>query len=172
GGGPAAPPAPAVLAEAEGLEVLARLGRAAVLHGGHLEVLADGAVVVTISGTHVATDQAVLSARCALSLRAEASGRPMALAMGRGDGATRGPAKETVDRAASMLARRLGAPPDGKGRGNGNGGPPPIAVDEVTAGLLDGRFEVREAETGFDLHGEREVTTGTRRLLGRPTSCV
>jgi len=160
-------PAPA---EVEALEALARLGRAAVLHGGHLEVRADGSVVVTISGTHVATDQAVLSARCALALRAEASGRPMALAMGRGEGAARVPAKEAVDRAASMLARRLGAPPDDKGRSNG--GPPPIAVDDVTAGLLDGRFEVRERQAGFELHGEREVTTGTRRLLGRPTSCV
>jgi len=165
----AASPDPPVPAQAEVPEVLRR---AAVLHGGHLEVLADGSVVVTISGTHVATDQAVLSARCALALRAEASGRPMALAMGRGDGAARAPAKEAVDRAASMLARRLGAPPYGKGRGNGNGGPPPIAVDDVTAGLLDGRFEIREGETGLELHGERAVTTGMRRLLGRPTSCV
>jgi len=159
-------------AEAEALAALARLGRAAVLHGGHLEVQADGSVVVTISGTHVATDQAVLSARCALALRVEASGRPMALAMGRGEGATRVPAQEAIDRAANMLARRPGAPPHGKGRGNGNGGPPPIAVDDVTAGLLDGRFEVREGETGLELHGERAVTTGMRRLLGRPTSCV
>jgi hypothetical protein len=155
-------------AEVEATEVLAKLHRAAVLHGGHLEVLTDSAVVVTISGTHVATDQAVLSARCALSLRAEASGRPMALAMGHGEGVARVPVKEAIDRAANMLARRRGAPSNG----NGNGGAPPIAIDDVTAGLLDGRFDVRESETGFALHGEREVTTGTRRLLGRPTSCV
>ncbi len=163
-------PDPSVPAAGE-LEVLGRLGQVAVLHGGHLEVLGDGSVVVTLSGTHVATDQAVLSARCAVALRAEAAGRPMALAMGRGDGAARVPAKDAVDRAANMLARRLGAPSK-QGRGNGNGGPLPIAVDDVTAGLLDGRFEVREEEMGFELYGEREVTTGTRRLLGRPTSCV
>jgi len=162
---------PRVTAEADDLEALARLGRAAVLHGGHLEVRTDGSVVVTISGTHVATDQAVLSARCALALRAEASGRPMALAMGRGEGTARVPAREAVDRAASMLARRVGAP-SRPGRDNDHGDPPPVVVDDVTAGLLDGRFEVREGETGFELHGEREVTTGTRRLLGRPTSCV
>jgi len=126
---------------------------------------------VTLSGTHVATDQAVLSARCAVALRAEAPGRAMALTMGRGDGAARVPAKDAVDRAANLLARRAGEPSRQR-RGNGNGDPLPIAVDDVTAGLLDGRFEVREGEVGFELHGEREVTTGTRRLLGRPTSCV
>jgi eukaryotic-like serine/threonine-protein kinase len=154
----------------EAAAALARLGRTAALHGGHLEVLADGAVVVTISGTHVATDQAALSARCALSLRVEASGRPVALAMGRSDEAARVPVGGAIDWAASTLARRFAPPPNGKRRGSS--GPPPVAIDEITAGLLDGRFEVREGETGFELHGEREVTAGTRRVLGRPTACV
>jgi eukaryotic-like serine/threonine-protein kinase len=158
-----------VPAEAEPTTALDRLRRTAELHGGHLEILADGSVAVALSGTHIATDQAVLAARCALSLRAEASGHPMALAMGRGEGTARVPVGEAFDRATSTLARRLGSTPSGQGRA---GSPPPIAIDDVTAGLLDGRFEVREAEAGFELHGEREVTTGTRRLLGRPTSCV
>src|SRR6185436_545176 len=61
----------------------------AALHGGHVEVLTDGSIAVALSGTHVATDQAVLSARCALALRSVAPDRPIALAMGRGtSGAT------------------------------------------------------------------------------------
>jgi len=96
----------------------------------------------------------------------------MALAMGHDDGSARGPGKAAVDRAASTLAPCLGAAPEGEDRGTGNHGPLPIAIDDVTAGLLDGRFEVREGEAGFELHGERAATAGTRRLLGRSTSCV
>jgi tetratricopeptide (TPR) repeat protein len=166
-------PAPeGVPAAAEAAQALDGLRHAAARHGGHLEVMADGAVMVALTGTHVATDQAALSARCALSLRAEASDRPMALAMGRSDGAAQVAAGAAVERAASELARRRRAAPHGERRDQDSGAPPPIALDDVTAGLLDGRFEVREAEAGFTLHGEREVTTGTRRVLGRATSCV
>jgi tetratricopeptide (TPR) repeat protein len=92
----------------------------------------------------------------------------LALAMSRDGGAARAPGREAVDRAVSTLARRLAAAP----RGKDNGGSSPVAIDDITAGLLDGRFDVREGEVGFELHGERALTTGTRRLLGRPTSCV
>jgi len=151
---------------------LVGLRRAAAAHGGYFEAWSGGTVLVAISGTQVATDQAALSARCALALRAEASGRLMALAMWHDDGAAQGPGKAAVDRAASTLARCLGAVPEGEEHATGNDGPLPIAIDDVTAGLLDGRFEVREGEAGFELRGERTATMGTRRLLGRPTSCV
>jgi eukaryotic-like serine/threonine-protein kinase len=149
---------------------LASLREVAALHGGHVEVLTDGAIAVALSGTHVATDQAVLSARCALALRSVAPDRPIALAMGRGtSGATWVPEGEAVGRASGLLTAR-GAAPDPADRGSA--GPPPIAIDDTTAGLLDGRFDVRETERGIELHGERTVTTGTRRLLGRATACV
>src|SRR5215468_2445324 len=63
------------------------------------------------------------------------------------------------------------AAPRAPGRG-ASAGPLPIAIDDTTAGLLDGRFDVRETDRGVELHGERAVTTGTRRLLGRATACV
>jgi len=154
-----------VLAEDSTTE-LAELRRAAEAHGGYFEARSGGTVLVAISDPQIATDQAALSARCALALRAEAPGRRIALAMGQDDGAARGPGKPAVERAASTLAGCLGAMEDG------DGGPLPIAIDDVTAGLLDGRFEVRDGEAGFELSGERAATTGTRRLLGRPTFCV
>jgi len=47
-----------------------------------------------------------------------------------------------------------------------------VAIDEMTARLLDGRFDVREAETGATLHGEREIAEGARLLLKKATPCV
>ena len=155
---------------------LATLREVAALHGGHVELLTDGSVAVALSGTHVATDQAVLSARCALALRDHAPDRAIGLAMGRGtSGAMWVPEGEALGRAAGLLAGREppDAPdaPDALGRASA-GGRWPIALDDTTAGLLDGRFDVRETDRGIALHGERVATTGTRRLLGRTTACV
>src|SRR6185436_14457850 len=44
--------------------------------------------------------------------------------------------------------------------------------DEVSAGLLDARFDVVESDTGALLLGERAVIQSARTLLGRPTSYV
>ena len=160
---------PAPYAEAT---AVASLREVAALHGGHVEVLTDGSIAVALSGTHVASDQAVLSARCALALRSVAPDRRIALAMGHGtSGATWVPEGEAVGRAAGLLAGH-GAGPDPRVRGAAGTGSPPIAIDDTTAGLLDARFDVRETDRGAELHGERAVTTGTRRLLGRATACV
>jgi hypothetical protein len=48
----------------------------------------------------------------------------------------------------------------------------PIVLDDVTAGLLDARFDVQETPVGSVLHGERELAEGTRTLLGKATPCV
>ncbi|WP_437760940.1 AAA family ATPase [Sorangium sp. So ce1389] len=45
-------------------------------------------------------------------------------------------------------------------------------IDDVAAGLLDARFEVREEEGFFALHGERALAEGARLLLGKATPCV
>jgi hypothetical protein len=166
---PAASAPPPPYAEAT---AVASLREVAALHGGHVEVLTDGSIAVALSGTHVATDQAVLSARCALALRSVVPDRRIALAMGRGtSGATWVPEGEAVGRAAGLLAGG-GAAPEPRDRGTAGAGSPPIAIDDTTAGLLDGRFDVRETDRGIELHGEKSVTTGTRRLLGRATACV
>src|ERR1041384_477946 len=60
------------------------------------------------------------------------------------------------------------------------GARPPIALDEVSAGLLDAQFDVVEHsetegiehELQLRLRGERAVAHVARTLLGRPTSFV
>ncbi|MEO5729296.1 MAG: protein kinase, partial [Byssovorax sp.] len=144
--------------------------RAAAAFGGHLEALADGSALVTITGTRVATDLAAQAARCALSLRAAVGGRPMALAIGRAEVTGRTPVGEAIDRAATILAGvavRASAAPCG-----GETAAPPIGLDEITARLLEPSFDVVARDAGFELRGERETFEGTRTLLGKPTPCV
>ncbi len=130
---------------------------------GRLEQLADGSTIVVLeAGRQVATDQAVQAARCALALRERAKGRPMAIAMGRVESTRLVPEGDVLDRATRLVAQLA----------QGSGELPPIALDEVIAGLLDARFDVIEREAGLMLCGERVLMQGARTLLGRPTSCV
>ena len=146
--------------------------------GASAHALMDGSLLATVRARGSATDQAAQAARCALSLRALLPDAPMALALGRAtladrqtldDGAARHagqrsqtPMGEVIDRAAGLL--EIDAP-EGEG-------PRPIRVDEVTAGLLDLRFDVRGDAAGFLLQGEREIVPVARTVLGKPVPCV
>jgi tetratricopeptide (TPR) repeat protein len=140
-------------------------------HGGKLELLVGGMAAVVLSDPGMATDLAAQAARCALGLRAHAEGRPIALTMGRGE-PTRRP---SVGRAIDQAARLVG---DAASAGSAitlrtaRERSATIALDEVTAGLLDARFDVRLGERGPELHGERALGEGTRTLLGKATPCV
>jgi tetratricopeptide (TPR) repeat protein len=135
---------------------------AAEARGGRLEVLVDGSILVTIAGaSRIATDQAAQGARCALALRAFSGDRAIALATGRAELYGQIPVGEVIDRAVRMLVKR----------GEGGAGPA-IALDEVTAGLLDARFEVKGGPFGLELRAERELVEGGKTLLGTPTVCV
>ncbi|HWO19099.1 MAG TPA: protein kinase [Kofleriaceae bacterium] len=138
--------------------------RAAVKrYGGRLEQRGDGSTLVVLEPERPeATDQATQAARCALALRALTRGRPMAVAMGRGEPASQLPARDVIEEAARLLARLPAAP----------GALAPIVLDEVSAGLLDARFDIVERDAGLMLCGERTLALGARTLLGRPTSCV
>jgi eukaryotic-like serine/threonine-protein kinase len=156
--------------QASSVEALRQLVEA---RGGRLEALADGSVAVTLTGSGIAKDQCEQAAQCALALRAAIPDRPMALATGRGEvpgvlaAAARLPVGEVVDRAARMLrVSRGGAEAEGAAAGAA------IAIDEVTAGLLDMRFEVEPSPTGLLLRGERPIVEGARTLLGKATACV
>jgi tetratricopeptide (TPR) repeat protein len=140
------------------------LRREAELAGGHFERLADGTLAVVMHGAAVATDLAAQAARCALALRPHAAGRPLALAMGRAEITGQFPMSHAIDRAARLMDGHIASGPTAEIR--------PIALDEVTAGLLDARFDVREDDTGYRLRGERELGEGTRTLLGKATPCV
>ncbi len=139
------------------------LGRAIEPYGGRMEQLADGSTIVVLEADRqVATDQAVQAARCALAMRALMTGRPIAIAMGRAELTQTLPEGDVIDRASRLVSNMAKAPRD----------LPPIALDEVSAGLLDARFDVIEGEAGLMLYGERALMQGARTLLGRPTSCV
>ncbi|HEX7836303.1 MAG TPA: AAA family ATPase, partial [Kofleriaceae bacterium] len=132
-------------------------------YGGRLEQLAGGTTIVVLEADrHVATDHAARAARCALALRGLATGRPMAIAMGRVEPIRPLSISDVVDRAVRLVAQAATAP----------GAPPPIGLDELSAGLLDARFEVIDRGTGLVLCGERALIQGARTLLGRSTSCV
>nr|HEX4317828.1 protein kinase [Kofleriaceae bacterium] len=160
-------------------DTVGSLGDTARAHGGHFERLADGSYVVTLAGSGGASDQVVQAARCAMALRATFDGAasaprsvdaraatdvgdldepapPIALATGRGVMAGRWPVGEAIDRAVPLLA----APTSH------------VRIDEVTAGLLDARFEVGGDDHGLYIAGERDIVEVTRTLLGKPTPCV
>jgi tetratricopeptide (TPR) repeat protein len=139
------------------------LGRAIKPFGGRIERLIDGSTIVVLEADRqVATDHAAQAARCALAMRAIAEGRSMAIAMGRAESTRKLPDDSVIDRASRLL--------DQMAKASGDLGL--IALDEVSAGLLDARFDVIESAAGLMLQGERTLLPGARTLLGRPTSCV
>lgn len=127
-------------------------------YGARLEPLADGSLVLTLTGQGTASDQATRAARCALDFRATLPDVPMALATGWGVAAGRLPVGEVVDRAVRLLA--LDTEPDA------------VRIDDVTAGLLPSRFQVSGDERGLTLLGERDGAAPARLLLGKPSPCV
>ncbi len=144
-------------------EIAEALRRAIKPYSGRLEQLADGsAIVVLEADRQVATDQAAQAARCALALRVVAKGRPMAIEMVRAESTRPLPDGDLLGRASQLVPQLA----------RGSGELPPIALDEMIAGLLDARFDVIEQGAGLMLCGERALMQGARTLLGRPTSCV
>lgn len=139
----------------------ARLRATAEAVSGVFTCLADGSMVVTIGGMEAAKDRAAIAARFALSLRELVDDRPIVLATGGGDGGVG--IGDTIERAVHRLTRAPRAP---------TSRPPPIAIDEVTAALLDVRFDCRTTADGPELHGERARSEAFRTLLGRAVACV
>jgi tetratricopeptide (TPR) repeat protein len=139
---------------------LAEVRAAARHHGARVERLADGSIVVVVTGSGAATDQAASAARCALAVRRLLPRAPMVLVTGRADLSARWPVGEAIERGVRLLA--------------GSGGVAGIVLDDVTAGLIDGRFEVAGGSPGaITLRCERSAAThGARTLLGRATPCV
>ena len=77
------------------------------------------------------------------------------------------PIGEAIERAWRLLLRRT------TGAGGSEQANRPVWLDEVTARLLDTRFEVDQADTHcFMLRSERVSIDPARPLLGRPTPCV
>jgi tetratricopeptide (TPR) repeat protein len=159
-GGTLASPGSAIPASGSGASPLARFG-------ARIERLADGSLVAALVGEGDATDHAAQAARFALTLREQLPDVPMVLATGRGVVTGRFPVGEVLDRASKLLVGPRGE--------RGESASPvtrPIVLDEVTASLLDLRFDVAQSDAGPSLRGARESSDGGRSVLGRPTSCV
>jgi tetratricopeptide (TPR) repeat protein len=168
--GPAETPSGTVIMRVEGADAatqeptralskwsLRELAETAKRYGGRVDVLADGSLVVPLASAGAATDQAAQAARCALAMRALLGDVPIALVAGRAVVSGRSPMGEVIDRGARLLSRAGGA----------------IYVDEVTAGLLGARFELRTEKGALVLAGERDTGGETARtLLGKPTPFV
>jgi tetratricopeptide (TPR) repeat protein len=126
-------------------------------HGAELARLANGVLLITLSGRGTTSEQVVTAACCALELSEAFPSARLALATGRAQtlsGASLGP---LVDRAAALLALATSSG---------------IRIDELTAGLLAERFDARPNETGQLLLGRRSDVEAPRTLLGRPAPCV
>jgi eukaryotic-like serine/threonine-protein kinase len=148
-------------------------------HSGTLEELADGTVVAVIAGAGAATDQAARAARCALAVRAILRDVPMSLATGRGMVHGRMPVGEVIDRAVRLvrasgewLSPTVPDLDDGTAASEPRPRLKPIRVDELTAGLVGGRFEIGGDPTSLELRGERDVIEIQRTLLGKHTPTV
>ena len=126
-------------------------------HEGNLMVLADGSVVVVLSNDGPPTDLAARAARCALAIQGLLPNVLAAIVSGRGVVSERLPVGEIIDRGVALLDIAS---------------PMMIRIDDVTAALLDSRFDVTAETDGLILRAEREGVDAARPLLGRPTVCV
>ena len=138
--------------------------------GAEAEILADGSIVVTMTGKGGASDQAAHAARCALALRSHLMSAQVALATGLATATGRSYVGEVIERAAQILA-------SARARQSGLSdetlhGQSPVFLDETTAGLLDMRFDVGGDERGLFIRGLREREARPRTLLGKPTPFV
>jgi hypothetical protein len=129
--------------------------------GASMERLVDGSLVITLGQPgEAAVDQAVEAAHCAWLVRARWSNAVIAVASSRRVAGARVPLGEAIDR-ASKLAR------------SGSMTPSHIVLDEITAGLLDGRLRTVRLEGGLSTMLDAPALVDEERpLLGRPTPCV
>jgi hypothetical protein len=137
-------------------ELLAELSRR---HAAEVAWLNGGALLVVLGGLGEANDRASQAARCALALRECCPALTLGIATGLADTSGKTPVGAAIDRAAELLAAM---PKEGRG----------VAIDTVTSGLLDQRFEVEQVGATNVLVGPSAAPSSTRLLMGRPTPCL
>ena len=122
--------------------------------GVRAHVIADRTAIVLAPERFGAADQASLLTRFA---RHVVEARPRArVVLTTGSATTKAtlPVGQAIDRAVAMVRAA-----------QGNQG---VLVDDATAALITGRFDVQDGR----VTSERSSLDPTRRLLGKPTSCV
>ncbi|HEX6243308.1 MAG TPA: AAA family ATPase, partial [Polyangiales bacterium] len=144
---------------------LASLRKAMAPFDAELSHLIDSTVMLTLRGQGTAADRAARAARCALVVRDLMPHVPVVMATGRGVLRVRQPVGEVIDEAAALLAYAAEAAPSAEDGG-------PLLLDEVSASLLDTRFELRQRGDRTELLSYRSHSVEPRKLLGRETPCV
>ena len=150
-------------------EASTRFAALASACGGQLEALGTTLLVV-FSGDGVARDLAARAARCALTFSREGAA-PVALVTGRAELHEGWPVGEAVERAFALVeaARREVGAADR------------VALDEMTASLLAGSFDLQRSPAGaylkpYDEAGaadrSRPEASSAPSLLGREVPCV
>jgi tetratricopeptide (TPR) repeat protein len=130
----------------------------ALTMGGQAQRLLDGTVVVVFAAQTSVGDRAMLAARCAFELRRRWPSFAVALTTGHGRVHGQQAFGEAVERAHRLLA---GADPAA------------LRLDELTAELLDARFEIAVDDDGVHtLIGVLAGDGGPRQLLGKPLPCL
>jgi eukaryotic-like serine/threonine-protein kinase len=128
------------------------------LYGGRLNVLANGAMVVTIGGAGSPIDRAARAARCALTLRERFPHVSICVVTGRGVVSARVVEGDVIDRGVRALrAAQPGCP---------------VQLDAVTAEMLSQGFIIEPERGAFVLRGELPRRHTRPLFLGKPTPCV
>jgi len=135
--------------------------------GARVEILGDGTIVATVLPSASASDQASLAARCGLLLREYLPTAEVAVATGRGLWHGQMPVGEVAERALDLLKACAAA--DAAGPSGTS-----VFIDELTEGLLGGRFDIVHGEGAARLLREIDLTAAddTRKLLGGRTPYV
>ena len=126
-------------------------------HGARVHPLPDGSVVVSLPEEERATEQAARAARCALAMRSALPDVALVVSTGQGRFSAWSAVGEVIDNGMRLLR---GTPPGS------------IRLDDVAAGMLGARFEVRRDGTAPYLRAERDSIGVERQLLGKATSFV
>ena len=154
GGGRATPR----LAETESPPTLAELeARLALRFTAKTFILPEERMVVTLPEGTVASDQAVLAARCALLVHQHLPDAAIVVILGIARFSHRSAVGSVIEEAADLLRTT----PLGR-----------VRVQEAVTSLLGSRFDLACDETGAYLLAQREIPGGKRSLLGRPATFV
>ena len=143
----ASPTSPPTLAELEARLALRFTAKTFLLPGGKM--------VVTLPEGTVASDQAVLAARCALLVHQHLPDAAIVVALGVARLSRRSAVGSVIEEAADLLR----STPPGR-----------VRVEEGVTPLLGSRFDLAHDDTGVYLLAQRETLEAKRSLLGRPAT--
>ena len=134
--------------------------------GGQVHRMANGAIVAVFTTESAPVEMAAAAARAALVVHREHPKVAMTVATGRGALDERAPVGEVIDRAVAMLFHY-------EDTVDSHPGDAEVVVDDVTAGLIERRFQLRAMSGGsYALGSESQGFHTIHQLLGRETPFV